>query len=94
MNSYIDNNMVKISETSQLFFIFHILILTDVCKPESKNDSSLVVPSTSNLTKFSLQQHDSGESTRLRDRWNAFLQETSKELDFDYEVCRKTWVFP
>ncbi len=44
-------------------------------------------------SQVSFVSHDPEAERRLRDRWNAFVAETTKELDFDLKVLRKTKVF-
>ena len=44
-------------------------------------------------SRISIVSNDPEAERRLRDRWNAFVAETAKELDFDLKVSHFTFIF-
>ena len=69
-------------------FITLILIFIKVEKSSNELSSKLVIPNgLSHLeSQISMMSNDPEAERRLRDRWNAFVAETTKELDFDIKV--------
>ncbi len=62
--------------------------------PEVLNSNDMSEKSSSRLeARISIVSNDPESERRLRDRWNAFVAESTKELDFDLKVNLKKSFF-
>ena len=80
------------SKMINIFGSFVTLILVFNRIETSSNQLSLKLEFPNGLSnlesQISMMSNDPEAERRLRDRWNAFVAETTKELDFDLKVSK------